>query len=126
MRAAVTYLSLGLIGAAISLILHFNWEVRARVLLTMEGHFFVKLVSPVTGKDLDGSGGYGVSRLVFEKGDRIGFLDPYGNFFKPGESVRGFGGMLWYRWLYILLFLLSGIIFVFGLISLGKVGRDSH
>lgn len=126
MRAAVTYLCLGLIGAAISLILHFNWEVRARVLLATEGLLFVKLVSPVTGKDLDGSGGYFVSKLVFENGDRIGFLDPYGDFLKPGEKLRGFGGMLWYLRLCILLFLLSGIIFVFGLISLVKVGRDSR
>ena len=70
MKAGAIHLCIvGFAGAIIFLMLGFVWEVRARALLAIDGHLFVRFVSPTNAVQFDRMGvNHFVARVVY-KGD---------------------------------------------------------
>ena len=109
----------GLAGAVIFLALGFVWEVRARALLAMDGHLFVRLADPTNAPALEKKPRpFFAAKAVFKNDQCIGFLDTGGHFVKVGAAGPNMHKILWYTWVDYVLFSISGIVFLIGLVSL--------
>jgi hypothetical protein len=106
-------------AAALLWVLNFQWEIRARVLLALQGHTGVSLVSPTNAQSLKKSPGtFLVSRIVYKNRDLIGFLDTGGDFVKLGATGPNLGLTFSYALVDYLLFSLFSILSLAGMLLL--------